>query len=59
VRGQSATIRAGISNALTFGREISWSADGYTFAVYTIMMTAGQQALSVAELTKIATGLRP
>jgi hypothetical protein len=59
VRGQPATIRAGIDNAPPFGREISWSAGGYTLAVSTIMTTAGQQPLSVAELTKIATGLRP
>lgn len=59
VRGQPAAIRAGIDNTLVFGREISWSAGGYTLAVDTTTTIAGQQALPVAELTKIAAGLRP
>jgi len=59
VRGQPATVRAGIDHALVYGREISWPASGYSFGVYTILTTSGQRPLSVAELTKIANAFRP
>jgi hypothetical protein len=59
VHGRPATVRVGGQGGQVFGRLISWTANGYTFVVSTMMMEAGQHPLPVAELMKIAAGLQP
>lgn len=58
VDGRPATVHIDSDNGQAYGRAISWTADGYTFAVYSLIMQAGQQPLGVAALTRIAAGLR-
>jgi hypothetical protein len=58
VDGRPATVHIGSDNGQAYGRAISWTADGYTFAVYSLIEQAGQHPLGVAALTRIAAGLR-
>ncbi len=58
VDGRPAALSRLISGGQVFGRAITWRAGGYAFVVYTVMVRAGQQLLSAAELTRIANGLR-
>jgi hypothetical protein len=56
--GRPAALEVLTSGGQVFGRAITWQADGYSFAVYTVMVRVGQRLLSAAELTGIANGLR-
>lgn len=58
VDGRPAAVHIDSDNGQVYGRAISWTADGYTFAVYSLMEQAGQHPLGVAALTRIAAGLR-
>ncbi|HEX6449226.1 MAG TPA: hypothetical protein VF060_07185 [Trebonia sp.] len=58
VDGRPAAVHINSDNGQVYGRAISWTADGYTFAVYSLIMQAGQNPLGVAALTRIAAGLR-
>jgi hypothetical protein len=55
---QLATVGTLTGNGQVFGREITWRAGGYTFVVYTVLVSAGQHLPSAAALTAIAVGLR-
>jgi hypothetical protein len=58
VGGRLAALEVLTSSGRVFGRAVTWRAGGFSFAVYTVMVRAGQRLLSAAELTAIANGLR-
>jgi hypothetical protein len=58
VDSRLAALEVLAANGQVLGRAVTWRASGYAFAVYTVMVRAGQRLLSAAELTGIADGLR-
>ena len=57
--GRVLTVHRNATGAQVYGREVTWQAGGWSYAVVSIEALNGQQPLPERQLVGVVTGLKP